>query len=147
MARVLPVAMIVATVGMSVLYLSSTGQRNPMFLFLPMMMLMSVIGTLVHGARGAGRIAEINAQRADYLRYLDALDGALAAAAAEQHDWLHRHHPDPAALWTLAGSDRMWARTADHPEFGAVRVGVGERAGGHHRRRTRDSPPTAAPIR
>ncbi len=21
----------------------------------------------------------------------------------------------------------MWARTADHPEFGAVRVGVGER--------------------
>ncbi len=128
MARLMPVAMLAAMVGMSALYLTSGSgsARNPMFLFFPAMMLVSVIGTLAYGARGTGRIAEINVQRAEYLRYLDTLDDALANCADQQHSAMHRIHPDPRALWTLAGAERMWERTAEHPQFGSVRVGVGE---------------------
>ncbi|GJF15388.1 ESX-4 secretion system protein EccC4 [Mycolicibacterium cyprinidarum] len=128
LARLMPVAMIVAMVGMGALYLTSGSgsARNPMFLFFPAMMLVSVIGTLVHGGRGAGRVAEINDQRAEYLRYLETLDDVLASRADEQHVALHWTHPDPSALWTLAGGDRMWERTADHPHFCSVRVGLGQ---------------------
>ncbi len=80
MARLMPVAMVAAMAGMSAIYLTSgnSAARNPMFLFFPAMMLVSVIGTLAHGTRGAGRVTEINDQRAEYLRYLDTIDDALA---------------------------------------------------------------------
>lgn len=127
-ARLMPVAMIAAMVGMGALYLTSgsASARNPMFLFFPAMMLVSVIGTLAYGTRGSGRVAEINDQRAEYLRYLDTLDSALADSAREQHVAMHWIHPDPATLWTLAGGDRMWERAEDHPHFCSVRVGLGE---------------------
>ncbi|MGE0214999.1 type VII secretion protein EccCa [Mycolicibacterium sp.] len=132
LARLLPVAMVAAMVAMSVLYLSSgnPAARSPMFLFLPAMMLVSVIGTLAYGGRGAGRGADIDRLRAQYLRYLDTVDALLAEAADRQHQALHRNHPDPAVLWTLAGTDRMWERGTEHPLFGAVRIGVGEAPAG-----------------
>ncbi|CAA0129372.1 ESX secretion system protein EccC [Mycolicibacterium vanbaalenii] len=128
MARLMPVVMLAAMAGMSVLYLTSghSAARNPMFLFFPAMMLVSVIGTLAYSARGTGRITEINVQRAQYLRYLVTLDDTLADCAQHQHLTLYRIHPDPGALWTLAGTERMWERTPEHPQFGSVRVGVGE---------------------
>ncbi|VEG52058.1 type VII secretion protein EccCa/type VII secretion protein EccCb [Mycolicibacterium aurum] len=128
MARLLPVAMIAAMAGMTLLYLTSTDStaRSPMFLFFPAMMLVSLIGTLVHGGRGAGG-GDLPGQRAEYLRYLDTLDGALAEAADRQHDALHQTHPHPAALWTLVGGERTWERAEDHPDFCAVRVGLGAR--------------------
>src|SRR5699024_3212527 len=61
LARLLPVAMLVAAVGMMVVYFSSgagadTGRmRSPMFMFFPVMMLVSVLGTLAYGARGANQ--------------------------------------------------------------------------------------------
>ncbi|MFB1295466.1 type VII secretion protein EccCa [Mycobacterium sp. pW049] len=130
LARLMPVAMIVAMGGMTVLYLTSTdtATRSPMFVFFPAMMLVSLIGTLAYGSRGgAGRTGELTTQRSEYLRYLDTLDGALAASAEHQHDVLHTAHPDPASLWLLAGRDRMWERGAAHPDFLVARVGVGSR--------------------
>ncbi len=128
LARLMPIVMIAAVAGMSALYLTSgaASARNPMFLFFPAMMLVSVVGTLAYGSRGSGRVAEINAQRARYLRYLDTLDDTLVTAADEQHLALHWTHPDPATLWSLAGGDRMWERTAEHPDFCRVRLGLGE---------------------
>ncbi|TRW81679.1 type VII secretion protein EccCb [Mycolicibacterium sp. 018/SC-01/001] len=127
LARLMPVAMVVAVVGMGALYLRSgvASARSPMFLVLPAMMVVSLIGMLAHGGRGGLRTAEIDAQRADYLRYLDATDAVLQAGAAAQHRWLHRHHPEPAALWPLAGTPQMWQRGDDHSEFLCVRVGIG----------------------
>ncbi|MHA0285881.1 type VII secretion protein EccCa [Mycobacterium sp. C3-094] len=127
LARLMPIAMVVAVVGMSALYLRSgaSSSRSPMFLVLPAMMLVSVIGMLTHGGRGGARTAEINSQRAEYLRYLDTIDAALQAGAADQHSWSHRHHPDPAALWPLAGTQQMWQRDDTHPEFLHVRLGIG----------------------
>ena len=57
LSRLLPVAMVVATVGMMVLYFTSgaSAMRNPMFMFFPVMMLGSLLGTVVSGrAGGAG---------------------------------------------------------------------------------------------
>ncbi|MGB0971246.1 MAG: type VII secretion protein EccCa, partial [Mycobacterium sp.] len=123
----MPFAMVAAMAGMGVLYLTSgASSRNPMFLFFPAMMVVSVVGTLTHGARGAGRIAEINDQRAKYLHYLEDLDDTLASRAVEQHVAQHWTHPDPRSLWTLAGGTRMWERAPDHPHFCSVRIGLGE---------------------
>jgi DNA segregation ATPase FtsK/SpoIIIE, S-DNA-T family len=128
LARLLPVAMVVATVGMMALYFTSGGgaMRNPMFMFFPVMMLMSVVGTLAYGARGTNRTSELNVDRRDYLRYLDTLDDAMAKAAADQHRSLHWRHPEPQWLWTLAGGIRMWERSPEDPDFCQIRVGVGD---------------------
>lgn len=127
-ARLMPIVLVAAVVGMSALYLRSgaSSPRSPMFLVLPAMMLVSVIGMLAHGGRGGARTAEINAQRAEYLRYLDTVEAALGAGAADQYSWLHHHHPEPAALWPRAGTARMWQRDDAHPEFLRVRVGIGD---------------------
>jgi DNA segregation ATPase FtsK/SpoIIIE, S-DNA-T family len=128
LARLLPVAMVVATIGMMALYFTSGGaaMRNPMFMFFPAMMLTSVVGTLAYGARGTNRTAEINENRRDYLRYIDTLDSALAQTVEDQHRSLQWTHPEPESLWTLVGGARMWERTSEDPDFCHVRVGVGD---------------------
>lgn len=128
LARLIPVVMLVAVGGMAAVYLTSTQSvpRNPMFLLFPVMMLASGVGTLAHTFRG--RTAEINAARTGYLRYLDTVTDEAAEAARRQHDALHRAHPDPAALWTLAGGPRMWERRPIDPDFGLLRVGLGPTA-------------------
>ncbi len=69
------VAMGVATVGMMVIYFTSgtAAMRNPMFMFFPVMMLVSLLGTVAFGGRGGTRTAEINQDRRDYLRYLESV--------------------------------------------------------------------------
>ncbi|MDG5481547.1 type VII secretion protein EccCa [Mycolicibacterium gadium] len=128
LARLLPLAMLVAAVGMMVVYFTSGGQsmRNPMYMFFPVMMLTSVLGSLVYGAKGTGTTAEINRGRQKYLDYLDHLDREAEGAAEAQRESLRWHHPEPGALWTLTGSGRMWERTPDGPDYGVIRVGIGE---------------------
>ena len=130
LTRLLPAAMLVAALGMMALYFTSgaTAMRNPMFMFFPVMMLTSVIGTLAYGARGANRTAEINQDRQSYLRYIDTLDSAISAATEDQRRSTRWRHPDPESLWTLAGGRRMWERRPDHPDFGEVRLGAGDAA-------------------
>jgi DNA segregation ATPase FtsK/SpoIIIE, S-DNA-T family len=127
-ARLLPVAMLVATGGMMALYFTSgtATTRGPMFMFFPVMMLASVLGSLAYGTRGASHTAQLNEDRRDYLGYLDALGQTVAETAADQHRSQHWVHPDPQALWTLAGGRRMWERGSDDPDFCHVRVGRGK---------------------
>ncbi|BBY79898.1 type VII secretion protein EccC [Mycolicibacterium pulveris] len=127
LARLMPLALLVAAVGMMVFYFKSgVGGRSPMFLFFPVMMLVSVLGTVAYGGRGANRSAEITRDRESYLRYLDTLEVAIAQAAADQHRSLWWSHPAPDTLWTLVGGPRMWERRPEDADFGLVRVGVGE---------------------
>lgn len=128
LARLMPLAMLVAAAGMMAFYFTSgaASARNPMFLFFPVMMLVSVLGTVAYGARGANRTAELNRERQGYLRYLDTLDAAIAQAADDQHRSLWWTHPDPETLWTLAGGPRMWERRPGDADYGHVRVGVGD---------------------
>ncbi|MGE2689575.1 type VII secretion protein EccCa [Mycolicibacterium pulveris] len=128
LARLMPVAMLVAAVGMMAFYFTSgaASARNPMFLFFPVMMLVSVLGTVAYGARGANRSAELNEDRQTYLRYLDTLDTTITQAAEAQRRSLRWNHPDPSALWTLVGGPRMWERRRLDADFGDVRIGIGD---------------------
>ncbi|MFI5509365.1 type VII secretion protein EccCb [Mycobacterium sp. NPDC051804] len=130
LARLLPVAMLVAAVGMMAVYLTSGAQsmRNPMYMFFPVMMLTSVLGTLAYGARGTNTTAEINRDRQKYLNYIDTIDRVTAGTADAQRASSRWCHPEPGALWTLAGSRRMWERRPEHADYCVVRVGVGEQA-------------------
>ncbi|MGX9790061.1 type VII secretion protein EccCa [Mycobacterium sp. MMS18-G62] len=129
LARMMPVVMIVATVGMTALYFNSgaTVARSPVFMFFPVMMLISAIGSLTFAARGNNHTAEVNADRRAYLGYLEALEDTVATTATDQRRSLHWTHPHPDVLWTLVGGRRMWERTADDDDFCEVRVGLGER--------------------
>ena len=115
--------------GMTVLYFTSgaASSRSPMFLFFPVMMLVSVLGSVAYQSRGARRGGELDGDRRAYLRYLDELDEALARTAEAQHESLHWSHPDPEALWTLVGGARMWERRPGDDDFCHVRVGIGTR--------------------
>jgi S-DNA-T family DNA segregation ATPase FtsK/SpoIIIE len=120
----LPVAMLVAAGGMALLYFTSGASRSPMFMFFPAMMLVSVIGSLAYGSRGA-RHSEVDQDRRTYLRYLDALDDAVTRTADAQHLSMHWRHPEPGSLWTMVGGRRMWERRPDDADFCHLRVGLG----------------------
>lgn len=128
-ARLLPLGMVLAMGGMTVLYFTSgaASSRSPMFLFLPVMMLVSVLGSVAYQSRGARRGGELDQDRRTYLRYLDDLDHDLARTAEAQNVSLHWSHPDPASSWTLVGGTRMWERRPGDGDFCVVRVGVGTR--------------------
>ncbi len=127
LARLLPVAMFAAGIGMMAMYFTSGAQtmRNPMYLFFPVMMLTSVVGTLVYGARGTNRTADINKDRRKYLNYLDTLDQAIKSTADAQRRSLGWCHPEPRVLWTLAGGRRMWERRPEDPDYCLLRLGIG----------------------
>ncbi|MDX1884500.1 type VII secretion protein EccCa [Mycolicibacterium sp. 120270] len=129
LARILPAAMILATAAMMALYFTSesSATRNPMFMFFPVLMLVSALGTFATGGRGGSRSTEIEQDRRDYLRYLVSLDTQVAETAAQQHLSMAWDSPDPACLWTMVGSRRMWERRSDHADFGYARVGRGPR--------------------
>ena len=128
LARLLPVAMLVAAVGMMAVYFTSgaPAMRNPMYMFFPVMMLTSVLGTVIYSARGSNRTAEINRDRQNYLRYVDTLDQATASSIDEHRRALQWCHPEPGSLWTLAGGARMWERRTDDPDHCLVRIGIGD---------------------
>jgi S-DNA-T family DNA segregation ATPase FtsK/SpoIIIE len=129
LARLLPIVMLVAGGGMTALYFTSgaaSAARSPMFMFFPVMMVASVVGSLAYGSRAGGHGAQVTEDRRDYLCYLDGVDRTVASTAIDQHRLLYRSHPDPQALWTLAGGRRMWERDADHPDFCRIRVGRGD---------------------
>jgi S-DNA-T family DNA segregation ATPase FtsK/SpoIIIE len=128
--RLLPVAMLVAMGGMTAVYVSSgaASSRGPLFMFLPVMMLVSVLGSVIHQSRGARRGNELDDDRRRYLRQLDELDIELARIAVHQHASRQWSHPRPESLWTLIGGERMWERRPGDDDFCQVRIGVGRGA-------------------
>jgi S-DNA-T family DNA segregation ATPase FtsK/SpoIIIE len=126
LSKLMPVAMVVGTVGMMAVYLTSgaSATRNPMFMFFPVMMVGSLLGTMVSGTRGGGRIAEVNHDRGKYLRYLSSLDSSLVDTADSQRLSLVWNNPDPSVLWTMVGRRRMWERRTGDADFARVRIGL-----------------------
>ncbi|WP_341257831.1 hypothetical protein [Gordonia malaquae] len=143
--RLLPAVMVVAVIGM-ISMMAVTGGRtafaNPLFLMFPLMMLMSMVGMVASGGRGGpARAAEVNEDRKDYLRHLTQVrsraDTVMRAQRAEA-EW---NHPDPRAVASLIGSDRMWERRPADSDFVDVRVGLGV-----HRLTGGLQPPESAPA-
>jgi S-DNA-T family DNA segregation ATPase FtsK/SpoIIIE len=86
-------------------------------------MVMMLLGQL--GNSAGERKRRLRGARRDYLRYLTQSRRQARRAAQQQRAasaWLH---PDPAGLWTIAMSSRLWERRMTHDDFGEVRIGTG----------------------
>jgi S-DNA-T family DNA segregation ATPase FtsK/SpoIIIE len=143
-ARLMPALMVVSVVGMTVLLFSTGGAaaRNPMTLLFPAMTMFSMVGMFAGGGRsGTQRKAELDEDRKDYLRYLGQLRERARRCATEQRAALEWNHPDPSALWSLAGTRRMWERSGSDQDFGHLRIGRGSQ-----RLATRMLPPQTGPA-
>jgi S-DNA-T family DNA segregation ATPase FtsK/SpoIIIE len=141
--KTMPILMIVAVLGMVAYILLIPGQdrTNPMFLLFPIMMVVSTVGMFA-GGRGASQAkAEMNEDRKDYLRYLGQMRERARESAREQRAALEWSHPDPAALWSIADSRRVWVRRSSDPDFCHVRI-----CRGSQRLATRLVPPQTGPV-
>ncbi|HJT02751.1 MAG TPA: type VII secretion protein EccCa [Pseudonocardiaceae bacterium] len=141
--KTMPVVMIAAVLGMVAYVFLTPGQdkNSPLFLMFPIMMVISTVGMFA-GGRGAGQAkAEMNEDRKDYLRYLGQMRDRARESAAEQRAALEWSHPDPAALWSIAASRRIWERRPHDPDFCHVRI-----CRGSQRLATRLVPPQTGPV-
>lgn len=126
--RWMPVVGVLVGGGVLVAFLvsGSGSTHGTTALLWPIMMVGSLVTTLAYGSGSGTRSAELDHGRDRYLGYLAELGARLAESAAVQRHRSECGHPDPAALWTLVGTERMWERRPEHPDFGLVRIGVGE---------------------
>ncbi|MFB9838648.1 type VII secretion protein EccCa [Actinoallomurus acaciae] len=84
--------------------------------------------TMVFGQVGRAtseRKRRMRGERRDYLRYLAQTRKKVRAVATAQRESLAWQHPDPAGLWSVAMSGRLWERRPTHPDFAEVRIGTG----------------------
>ncbi|CAM3794027.1 type VII secretion protein EccC [Smaragdicoccus niigatensis] len=126
LAKILPVVTIAGAAGMvAMLFASGSLASNPVGLLFPVMMAVSTLG-MYAGQRSGTSAGASDADRADYLRYLDQTRAEVAAVRSDQQAAAAWTHPDPRMLWERAGTSRMWERRSTDPDFGHVRIGVGD---------------------
>ena len=132
--RALPYLIVILIVGM-IVALVATGMRliSPQTLFFPFVLLLAATG-LYRGNDKKMRTEEVDAERADYLRYLSVVRDNVRTQAAEQRTAAQWSHPDPAELSAVPGSRRQWERDPHDPDFLVLRAG-------------RHSVPLATPLR
>ena len=125
LARLLPAVMLLGSIG----FVAVLGPRNPTSWLFGGMFAISTLGMVLTGAGGRGganRTAGIDEDRRDYLRYLGLLRRRVRRIAAEQRAVLERLHPDPAAWPAVLAAGRLWERGPADPDFGQLRIGLGE---------------------
>ncbi|MGB3485209.1 MAG: type VII secretion protein EccCa [Mycobacterium sp.] len=121
--RALPFLIVMLIVGM-IVALVATGMRliSPTTLFFPFVLLLAATA-LYRGNDNKMRTEEVDAERADYLRYLSVVRDNVRAQADAQRAMLQWSHPEPAVLAQIAGSRRQWERDPHDPDFLVVRAG------------------------
>ena len=121
--RAMPYVIVILIVGM-VVALVATGMRviSPQTLFFPFVLLLAATA-LYRGNDNKMRTEEVDAERADYLRYLSVVRDNIRTQAAEQRAAAHWTHPDPVALAAVPGSRRQWERDPHDPDFLVLRAG------------------------
>lgn len=122
--RVLPYLIVILIVGM-IVALVATGMRliSPTTLFFPFVLLLAATA-LYRGSDNKMRTEEVDAERADYLRYLSVLRDNVRAHAAEQRAALEWSHPAPDTLAVIPGTRRQWERDPHDDDFLIVRAGL-----------------------
>ncbi|HET9876029.1 MAG TPA: type VII secretion protein EccC, partial [Mycobacterium sp.] len=122
--RALPVVIVILIVGM-VIAMVATGMRliSPVMLFFPFALLVAAAGIYRGGGDKKARTVEVDAERADYLRYLSVVRDNIRAAAAKQRAAAEWSHPDPSDLAAVPGSRRQWERDPHDGDFLVVRTG------------------------
>jgi DNA segregation ATPase FtsK/SpoIIIE, S-DNA-T family len=121
--RALPVLIVILIVGM-IIAMVATGMRliSPQTLFFPFVLLLAATA-LYRGTDNKTRTEEVDAERADYLRYLSVVRDNIRTQAAQQRAAAEWSHPDPADLAALPGSRRQWERDPQDADFLVVRAG------------------------
>ena len=121
--RVLPYLIVILIVGM-IVALVATGMRliSPTTLFFPFVLLLAATA-LYRGSDNKMRTEEVDAERADYLRYLSVLRDNVRAHAGEQRTALEWSHPEPDALAAIPGTRRQWERDPRDDDFLVLRAG------------------------
>lgn len=122
--RVLPYLIVILVVGM-IVALVATGMRliSPTTLFFPFVLLLAATA-LYRGTDNKMRTEEVDAERADYLRYLSVVRDNVRAHAAEQRAAAEWSHPDPKLLAEVPGTRRQWERDPHDADFLVVRAGL-----------------------
>ena len=122
--RVLPYLIVILIIGM-IVALVATGMRmiSPTTLFFPFVLLLAATA-LYRGTDNKMRTEEVDAERADYLRYLSVVRDNVRAHATEQRAALEWSHPDPAMLVDVPGTRRQWERDPHDGDFLVVRTGL-----------------------
>ncbi|MCV7281523.1 type VII secretion protein EccCa [Mycolicibacterium flavescens] len=122
--RVLPYLIVILIVGM-IVALVATGMRmiSPTTLFFPFVLLLAATA-LYRGTDNKMRTEEVDAERADYLRYLSVVRDNIRAHAAEQRTALEWSHPDPELLIDVPDTRRQWERDPHDADFLVVRTGL-----------------------
>lgn len=122
----MPIVGIVAMLGTIALMWTSglSGARNPFAMILPVTAIASGIGMFMRSGAGRG-LADLDDQRVRFIEHLSVLAERLREAAQLQAASLRWIHPEPSALWMLAGGSRMWERRTTDTDFLHVRVGIG----------------------
>ncbi len=121
--RVLPYLIVILIVGM-IVALFATGMRmiSPTMLFFPFVLLLAA--TALYRGGNKMRTEEVDAERADYLRYLSVVRDNVRAHAAEQRAALEWSHPEPEALAVIPGTRRQWERDPRDHDFLVLRAGL-----------------------
>ncbi|WAJ45736.1 type VII secretion protein EccCa [Mycobacterium sp. Aquia_216] len=121
--RAMPYVLVILIVGM-IVALVATGMRviSPQTLFFPFVLLLAATA-LYRGNDNKMRTEEVDAERADYLRYLSVIRDNIRTQAAQQRAAAQWSHPEPAALATVPGSRRQWERDPHDPDFLVLRAG------------------------
>jgi DNA segregation ATPase FtsK/SpoIIIE, S-DNA-T family len=92
----------------------------------------ALFGTSLVGAAATAWAArpttsrDVDATRADYLRYLAVVRRRVRRAAEQQRRALLWSGPDPETLWSIARSRRQWERRPGDSDFASTRVAVGD---------------------
>ncbi|WP_099021051.1 type VII secretion protein EccCa [Mycolicibacterium palauense] len=121
--RALPYLIVILIVGM-IVAMVATGMRliSPQMLFFPFVLLLAATA-LYRGTDNKMRTEEVDAERADYLRYLSVVRDNARAQAADQRAAAEWSHPEPDALAAIPGTRRQWERDPHDPDFLVLRTG------------------------
>jgi S-DNA-T family DNA segregation ATPase FtsK/SpoIIIE len=123
--KLLPAVMIVASIGMMA-FMFTRSHGNPESLLFGGMFMMSTVGMMSGGmGRGGNKKGQMAEDRKDYLRYLGQTRKRAHVVAQEQRAERAWNFPDPATLWSLAGTRRMWERRPADADFCQLRLAVG----------------------
>ncbi|MFJ2008490.1 type VII secretion protein EccCa [Streptomyces chartreusis] len=122
--------MAIASLGMVLIFMRPGGAGgNSVYMYvIGGMMVVSttamLVGQLVRTA--ADRKQRLSGDRRDYLRYLSQSRRRVRDVVISQRDAHAWRNPDPASLWSIVRTTRLWERRAEHGDFGEVRLAVGE---------------------
>ncbi|MER6991883.1 type VII secretion protein EccCa [Saccharopolyspora hirsuta] len=92
------------------------------------MMVLAALGMLAANflRAAAERKRQMTGARRDYLRYLAQVRRQVRKTVVAQRKAQTWRHPDPAAVWSLVRTSRLWEVRPEHADFGEVRIAVGD---------------------